>query len=116
MAKKGGVQKVSFLAVDVSNTVAFGPRFDREGHPLAAIPTLPGAALARQDLPEFAAVLDRPEQTHVGDFASRLIAKSPAKLRRLHRYFMALHGLSDFEEPRCNAPHTSTVIEVDGTS
>jgi MoaA/NifB/PqqE/SkfB family radical SAM enzyme len=60
-------------------------------------------------------VLDCLEETHAQDFKSGLMAESPDKLRRLHGYFMALHGQADFEPPRCNAPHISTVIEVDGT-
>jgi hypothetical protein len=30
-------------------------------------------------------------------------------------YFDAINGNSDFPRARCNAPHFSTVIEVDGT-
>ncbi len=115
IAKEAGVKKVSFLAVDVSNTVAFGPRFDETGHPAAAIHVAPGPALTRTDLPEFARILDHLEHTHTADFKSGLIAESPMKLWRLHRYFMAVNGMAEFEGPNCNAPHISTVIEVDGT-
>ncbi len=120
-AKAAGVQQVSFLAVDVSSQEAFGPRFDTHVHADQMIPLLPhapaivGPGLTPADLPEFAQVLDRLEQTHADDFASGLIAESPAKLRRLHGYFMAINGLAPFEGPRCNAPHISTVIEVDGS-
>jgi MoaA/NifB/PqqE/SkfB family radical SAM enzyme len=115
VAKGAGVRKVSFLAVDVSNRVAFGPRFDGAALPLAPIHEPPGPALSQNDLPEFAMVLDRLEETHADDFQSGLIAESPEKLRKLYRYFAAIHGLEPFEAPRCNAPHLSTVIEVDGT-
>ena len=115
VAKSAGVSKVSFLAVDVSNMVAFGPRFDEGGIALTPIHAPPGPALTRSDLPEFAAVLDSLEEAHAADFASGFIAESPEKLRRLQHYFAAIHGLEPFEGPRCNAPHISTVIEVDGT-
>jgi Fe-coproporphyrin III synthase len=115
VAKASGVTKVSFLTVDVSNIVAFGPRFDSDGVPLAPIHAPPGPALARNDLPEFARILDCLEDAHAADFASGLIAESPQKLRRMQQYFAAIHGLVPFEGPRCNAPHISTVIEVDGT-
>ena len=115
VAKEAGARKVSFLAVDISNMVAFGPRFDEAGVPLSAIHTPPGAALTRNDLPEFEYVLDCLEETHAEDFKSGLMAENPEKLRRLYGYFKALHGIVDFEPPRCNAPHISTVIEVDGT-
>lgn len=110
VAKAAGARKISFLAVDVSNTEAFGPRFSNG---LAVLPESP--ALTPDDLPEFAAILDSLEQTHAQDFASGRLAESIAKLRRLHRYFAAVNGLVPFEGPRCNAPHISTVVEVDGT-
>jgi MoaA/NifB/PqqE/SkfB family radical SAM enzyme len=115
VAKAAGAKQVSFLAVDTSNLVAFGPRFDEDGQPLAAIHMPPGPALTRNDLPEFAEVLDCLERDFAADFKSGQIAENPAKLRRLHRYFEAVNGLAEFEGPRCNAPHISTVIEVDGT-
>ncbi len=119
-AKAAGAAKISFLAVDVSNTQAFGPRFGEglssfASDPLLTVHAPPSPALTRDDLPEFAAVLDRLEQTHAADFASGLIAESPSKLRRLYRYFEAINGLAAFDPPRCNAPHISAVIEVDGS-
>jgi MoaA/NifB/PqqE/SkfB family radical SAM enzyme len=118
-AKSAGATKVSFLAVDVSNHEAFGPRFAPEATlPAVSVQQIPSqpesAALTRDDLPQFAAVLDQLERDHADDFASGLMAEPPAKLRRLYDYFAALHGLGSFHPPRCNAPHTSAVIEVDG--
>ncbi len=109
-AKAAGAQKISFLAVDVSSSQAFGPRFDDQ-----AIHAPPSPALTIDDLPKFSAVLDQLERTHAADFASGLIAESPAKLRRLHHYFAAVNGLVPFAPPRCNAPHLSAVVEVDGS-
>jgi MoaA/NifB/PqqE/SkfB family radical SAM enzyme len=115
VAKAAGAKKISFLAVDVSNMVAFGPRFDDKGRPASAIHAAPGPALTRADLPVFARILDQMEHTYAADFKSGLIAENPIKLWRLHRYFMAVNGLAEFEGPNCNAPHISTVIEVDGS-
>lgn len=103
------------MAVDVNNAVAFGPRFDGDGRPLAAIHALPGPALARNELSDFVGVLDRLEQDYADDFASGRLAGSPERLWRLYHYFVAVHALKPFRAPRCNAPHISTVIEVDGT-
>lgn len=101
-----GAQRASFLAVDVGNPEAFGPR---------ALSTPQNSpALGPDDLPKFAAVLDSLEQTHTAQFATRQIAESPAKMRRLHAYFAALHGEAAFSGPACNAPHLSVVVEVDG--
>jgi Fe-coproporphyrin III synthase len=111
VAKIAGARKISFLAVDVGNQVAFGPRFDN------AIPLHmpPSPALTPEELPEFSAVLDSLNQTHADEFNSGLIAESRDKLRKLVSYFAAVNGLESFRGPRCNAPHISTVIEVDGT-
>ncbi len=114
-AKAAGAIKISFLAVDVSNSQAFGPRFTNDPLIPLAAHTPPSPALTVDDLPEFAAVLDHLEHSHAADFASGLIAESPAKLRRLHTYFAAVNGLAPFEGPRCNAPHVSAVVEVDGS-
>ncbi len=102
-----GASQVSFLAVDVANAEAFGPRFQGEAPP--------SSALSVADLPEFVAILDSLAQSHAAQFAARTITESPAKLRRLVSYFEAVNGLRLFEGPACNAPHLSTVIEVDGS-
>jgi Fe-coproporphyrin III synthase len=114
VAKSAGVHRVSFLAVDVSSVEAFGPRYTAEsGLPIIHTPKSP--TLTTDELPEFAAVLDQLEYSYADDFASGLIAESPTKLRKLHHYFMAVNGLTNFDPPRCNAPHTSLVVEVDGS-
>ncbi len=112
-AKALDVNHISFLAVDVSNEFAFGPRFEAD-------PTLPvnqpmSSALTPEDVQELMTLLDTIEVQFAADFASGRIAESPAKLRRLLTYFGAINNQNDFEPPRCNAPHISTVIEVDGT-
>ena len=106
LAHEIGAAGVSFLAADVGNVQAFG----RD----ASLTAQPSIALRREELAEFAAVLDRLEREHAADFASRFIAESPAKLRRLLQYFSALCGEGDFPAVRCNAPEFSAVIEADG--
>lgn len=116
--KAADVNALSFLAVDVSNEYAFGPRFVNDpslkvaanGH------TPQSSALTPDDVQELSAILDDLEVRYAADFASGRIAESPAKLRRiLVQYFGGILGQNDFPRPRCNAPHFSTVIEVDGT-
>jgi MoaA/NifB/PqqE/SkfB family radical SAM enzyme len=129
VARSAGVNRVSFLTVDISSTHAFGPRFlpapASNGAPLPLIAHAgPGSpsdhgpaatALAAEDVRELSRVLDEIEARFVSDFASGLIAESPQKLRRMIAYFAALNGDSRFPRPRCNAPHINSVIEVDGT-
>ena len=109
-AKAADVNTISFLTVDVSNAFAFGSR---------AIPVSehqpPASALTETDLPELARVLDEVEGRFAADFASGRIAESPAKLRRMLSYFGAITGQNDFPALRCNAPHLSAIIEVDGS-
>ncbi|MDZ4764717.1 MAG: radical SAM protein [Chloroflexota bacterium] len=76
---------------------------------------IPVSALTPDDLPAFAAVLDELERRCAHDFATGRIAESPAKLRRMHAYFAAVLGLGAYPTVRCNAPHLSAVVEVDGS-
>ncbi|MDX2137919.1 MAG: radical SAM/SPASM domain-containing protein [Chloroflexota bacterium] len=121
-AKSVGVDHVSFLTVDVSNPYAFG---DRE-IPISsivgatALPTelhqaIAPEALTPEDCDRLEQIIATLERTHAAEFTSGQIAESPDKLRRMLTYFRALLGNGDFPPVRCNAPHTSAVVQVDGT-
>ena len=104
-----GLDRISFLAVDVSSEAFNRP----DGWPTERAA---GVALSASDLPLLAAELDALEAERAADFASGFIAEGPAKLRRrLHQYFAALLGHGAFHPNDCNAPWVSTVIETDGT-
>lgn len=124
VARAADVNSISFLTVDVSNPFAFGPRFEHD----AALPLIasngagapaehgpPAAALTHADLDHLRQVLDDVEARFADDFASGRIAESPAKLRQMIGYFGAILGEGTPPPIRCNAPHLSAVIEVDGT-
>ena len=104
LARELGATQVSFLAVDVSNPHAFARRDD----------AAPELALRAADLPALDALLGALENDHAADFATRFIAESPAKLRRIRAYFAALLGLEPFPAVRCNAPEFSAVVGTDG--
>ena len=114
-AKDAGATGISFLTVDVSNPFAFGPRFDSLALPILNEHEPPASALTRDDIQAFDATLDAVERDHAADFTSGLLHESPGKLRQMAAYFRAIAGEGDFPAVRCNAPHTSAVIEVDGT-
>ncbi len=122
VARAADVNQISFLTVDVSSEIAFGPRFVADpALAMAGSATLPAPVhhpptsnLTSADLPQLEAILDAVEVRFAADFASGRMAESPAKLRRMLAYFGAVIGENDFPRPRCNAPHFSTVIEVDG--
>jgi MoaA/NifB/PqqE/SkfB family radical SAM enzyme len=117
------VNHISFLTVDVSNEVAFGNRFSVDiplvvNGGIGAMPQHgpPATALSHEDIAAFHTILDQVEVDFAAEFASGRLAESPRKLRNMVNYFDELLGEdSDYSGPRCNAPHISTVIEVDGT-
>lgn len=102
------LDQISFLAADVSST-AFNRPQPWDGGRIADV------ALTAPEVADFEGVLEEVFARWREDFASGFIAESPAKLRRLVRYYAALNGAGDFAENHCNAPWVSTVVEADGT-
>jgi Fe-coproporphyrin III synthase len=104
LAHACGATQISFLAVDVANPHAFG-REDEFTSDLA---------LRVEDLSELARLLEELEQQCAEDFRRGFIAESPTKLRRLHQYFAAVLGQSQYPTVHCNAPEFSAVIGARG--
>jgi MoaA/NifB/PqqE/SkfB family radical SAM enzyme len=102
-----GLNRISFMSVDVSSTA-----FNREtpwDEPRASEVALDAAEAA-----EFGAVVEDTIARFPLDFASGFISESPDKLRRLPQYYAALNRQGEFPETVCNAPWVSAVIEADG--
>lgn len=95
-------REVSFLAVDVANSHAFGrgAQFERD------------AVLRPQDLAIFEALLARLEKDRAAAFGSGFLVQSPRKMRDILQYFTALTGQGDFPQVRCNAPEFSAVLDA----
>lgn len=105
LARQLGVAHVSFLAIDVANSHAFGRR---EGF-------MADLALRPQDLPELDGLLVALERRHAEAFDTGFICESPAKLRqRILQYFSAVCSLGPYPLVRCNAPEFSAVIDARG--
>jgi MoaA/NifB/PqqE/SkfB family radical SAM enzyme len=104
LGKELGAREVSFLAVDVANSNAFG-----RNRQFAS-----DLALRPEDLPVFSQLLDSLECTHAKDFGSGFIAEAPQKLRRILQYFGAVNGIGSYPPVRCNALEFSAVIGADG--
>ena len=103
-----GLDRISFLTADVSTQAFNRPKpwgSERTGE----------VALDREEAAEFEELLENFIATHEVEYAAGFIAESPAKLRRLTRYYAALNGDGRFPQVSCNAPWVSTVIEEDGT-
>jgi MoaA/NifB/PqqE/SkfB family radical SAM enzyme len=107
-AKTLGLDQISFLAVDVSSSAFNRP----EGWPPERAAAV---ALTAADVTRFAQIVEETIARYQDEFASGFVAESPARLRRLPRYFKALNGEGQYPENTCNAPWVSTVIEADGT-
>ena len=80
-ARAMALDGISFLAADVSSS-AFGARGPAR--------SLADLALDRGEIAEFAAIVERTIAERADDFESGFIAESPAKLRRLPKYYEAL--------------------------
>lgn len=104
LARELGVQQLSFVAVDVASSHAFG-----RGEGFTA-----DLALQPPDLPVLAQLIDEVERACAADFDSGLIADSPRKLRRIHQYFAAVCGQADFPAVHCNVFDYSAVIGATG--
>jgi len=108
-AREAGLERISFLAVDVSS-----PAFNRPDGVGATPPA--ELALSRGELPLLAAEIDALERDGAADLASGFVAESAEKLRlRLLGHFSAVAGEGPFPGNRCNAPWVSAVVEADGT-
>jgi MoaA/NifB/PqqE/SkfB family radical SAM enzyme len=107
-AKSLTLDSVSFLATDLTSQA-----FNRDL--VWPIIRQDEVALTRQEVTALENEVEALIQENAGDIASKYIAESPAKLRRIVRRFK--EHLGDFPPvaPKCNAPWVSAVIEVDGS-
>lgn len=102
-----GLDRVSFMSVDVSSTAFNRPTPWDE-------PRASEVALDASETAEFAQVVEDTISQFPDDFSSGFVSETPDKLRRLPRYYAALNGLGEFPETVCNAPWVSSVVEADG--
>lgn len=103
-----GLDSISFLPADISSH-AFNREVlwsDQRQHEI-----LPD----KNELPELLSILETVISTYPAKFENGFIAESPDKLRKIYKYYAALHGLNSFPFKKCNAPWISAVIEADGT-
>jgi Fe-coproporphyrin III synthase len=106
-AKALKLDAVSFLPVDVA-TEAFN-RGDG-----VTVEQISDLSLVRNEVAEFSGLVEDLIQNRAEEFESGFITESPAKMRRMVRFFQAVVGDADFPEVRCNAPWVSAVVESDG--
>lgn len=104
-ARAMGLDGISFLAADVASS-AFGRR--------EAPASGSGLVLTRDEVVEFAALIERTIVEHAGALASGFISESPDRLRRIAWHYAAAIGDRPAPPARCNAPWVSVVIEGNG--
>jgi MoaA/NifB/PqqE/SkfB family radical SAM enzyme len=107
-AKEIGLDQISFLPADVTSQA-----FNRDTP--WDIPRQQEIMISKQELPELNSIMEELIEKYNAAFENHFIAESPEKIRKIHAYYSALHGLNPFPSKKCNAPWVSAVIEADGT-
>jgi Fe-coproporphyrin III synthase len=106
-AKAIGVNRISFLAADISS-----PAFNHETE--LTKDRADQIALSASEAEELESLLHT-SFVELGEFYdSKFIAESPKKILSIANYYKAINGLTDLRERVCNAPWVSAVIESDG--
>ncbi len=103
-ARELGLDRISFLAADVTST-AFGRKEP---------PSTSALVLDRDEIGEFRSLVEKLIESESEAFRSGFIAESPEKLRRLPSYYAALRGEGPYPTVSCNAPWVSAVVEANG--
>ncbi len=103
-----GVDRLSFLGADVTSTA-----FNRaEPWPAARQQEI---ALTRDDLPLYAAAINRAGASCQAQIASGFLQDGIGGLWRIHQHYAAAVGMGEAPRVRCNAPWVSAVVEPNGT-
>jgi MoaA/NifB/PqqE/SkfB family radical SAM enzyme len=103
-----GLNQISFLPADVSSQ-AFNRSQPWDSSRQREI------LLKKEELPEMENIISQIGIEFRTLFQNGFIAESISKLKNIHTYYAAFHGLCGYPYKKCNAPWVSTVIEADGT-
>ena len=107
LAKSIGVNRMSFLAADVSSD-AYGR--DKRG----AVSENSAIALNEEEVIEFRKIIGDVTREYKKEFDSKFISESPQKMHHIAEYYKALLGKASFPRNYCNAPMVSAVITSTG--
>jgi len=110
-ARAMGLPRLSFLAADIAPG-----SFNRDAGRLPRAQPPPGQELllTREEVQEFAGVVETVAREHAPALASGSVTPGPDGLRRLVRYYGAHLGMNPFPAVDCNAPWMSVYIGPDG--
>lgn len=107
-AKEIGLDRISFLAADVS-TPAFNRTDGWNDQQISEV------ALAPEDIEPFEKILSESFDILDDEYKNKFIAESKDKIIRIAQHYKTLHNGEEAIAPRCNAPWVSAVIETDGS-
>ena len=107
LAKSSGVDRISFLAVDVSS-----PAFGRTK--LDLVESKETIVLSDEECVEFLELVNDVIVKYRDDFNRGFISEAPAKMFHIVQYFEALIGKVPYPRNYCNAPNVSAVIRANG--
>ncbi|MEO8512939.1 MAG: radical SAM protein [Ignavibacteria bacterium] len=110
LAKHTGVNRISFLAADVSSE-AYGRDHNSVRGEVSSESTM---ALNENEVMELKEIINQAALKYKDEFQSGLISESPEKLHHIANYYSALNGNDTFPENFCNAPMVSAVITSTG--
>lgn len=102
-----GVERLSFLAADVTSTAFNRPQ-------PWAVERQQEVAVSRQDLPDFANAIRAAEQACGSALKSGFVQGGAPSLWRIYDHYAAGAGLREWPTVRCNAPWVSAVVEATG--
>ena len=102
-----GVERLSFLAADVSSTAFNRPQ-------PWAIARQQEVVVSRLDLPDFAGAIRAAEQACGAALESGFVQGGAPSLWRLYDHYAAAAGVREWPVVRCNAPWVSAVVEATG--
>ncbi len=108
VARRLGLNSVSFLAADVNSTAFNRPggwTRDRQAK----------VALDAKEVEELSREIDGLLENYAQAIEDGFLVEGAEKLRRIEQYFRAQLGQVEAVAPRCNAPWVSAVIEADGS-
>jgi MoaA/NifB/PqqE/SkfB family radical SAM enzyme len=103
-----GVDRLSFLAADVTSTAFNRPEpwsVERQQE----------VALSEHDVPQFATVIARAESTCRAVLDAGFVQDGTRALWRIHDHYAAAVNAAARPRVRCNAPWVSAVLEPDGS-
>lgn len=110
LAKSTGVNRISFLAADVSSD-AYGRDHNSTRGEVSSESSM---ALNGNEVLELKEIINQTALKYKDEFHSGLISESPEKLHNIANYYSALNGNDTFPKNFCNAPMVSTVITSTG--